>query len=80
VTVPEALIENAVARGLLAAKDQGEPWSVVQSCYAAQLSDPTLEWLIASGLINREQRNDAVAVLRGISTWLERANTLQMRK
>ncbi len=50
-----------------------EPWAVIQACYAAQLSDATLNWLIDSGVITAEQRADAVAILRSISNWLERA-------
>jgi hypothetical protein len=74
VRVPDTVIENAVARGLLAEEDRVEPWPVVQSCYAAQLSDAALEWLISRGVIKREQRGDAAAILRGISRWLEHAN------
>ncbi len=51
-----------------------EPWSVIRSCYAAQLSDAALEWLISRRVIKREQRGDAAATLRGISRWLEQAN------
>jgi hypothetical protein len=50
-----------------------EPWAVVQACYAAQLSDATLNLLIKSCVITAEQRADAVAILRSISNWLERA-------
>ncbi len=74
VTVPETAIEDAVTRGLLAAQNRAELWPVVQSCYAAQLSDAALEWLISRGVIKREQRGDAAATLRGISRWLEQAN------
>jgi hypothetical protein len=74
VTVPEAFIENAIGRRLLAAEDRGKPWPVIQACYAAQLSDAALERLINDGLIKREQRGDAAAILRGISKWLEHAN------
>jgi hypothetical protein len=74
VTVPETVIETAGARGLLAAENRVEPWSVIQACYAAQLSDAALEWLISRGVIKREQRGDAVEVLRGISKWIEQAN------
>jgi len=49
VTVPEAVIENAIARGLLAAEDRAKPWSVIQGCYAAQVSDAALNWLISGG-------------------------------
>jgi hypothetical protein len=74
VTVPETVIEDAVTRGLLAAQDRVEPWSVIQSCYAAQLSDAAFEWLISRGVIKREHRGNAVEVLRSISKWLEHAN------
>jgi hypothetical protein len=49
VTVPETVIENAIARGLLAAEDRAKPWSVIQGCYAAQVSDAALNWLISGG-------------------------------
>ena len=71
VTVPETVIENAIARRLLAAEDRAEPWPVIQGCYAAQLSDAALNWLIKRGVITPEQRGDAAAIIRGISTWLE---------
>jgi hypothetical protein len=74
VPVPETVIEEAVARGLLPAQGRAEPWSVIQSCYAAQISDAALEWLIKAGVIKREQRVIAVEVLRCISRWLEQAN------
>jgi hypothetical protein len=45
VPVPMAVIENAIARELLAAEDRAEPWPVIQGCYAAQLSDAALDWL-----------------------------------
>jgi hypothetical protein len=74
VPVPGAVVENAIARGLLAAEDRAEPWPVIQACYAAQLSDAALEWLIDGGVIAPEQRGDAGAILRSISKWLERAD------
>jgi hypothetical protein len=55
-------------------KRVAEPWSVIQSCYVAQLSDAALEWLIKAGVIKREQRVNAVEVLRCISGWIEQAN------
>jgi hypothetical protein len=76
VTVPETVIQNAIARGLLAAEDRGKPWQVIQGCYAAQLSDAALDWLVNGGVIAHEQRNDAGAILRSISKWLERAGPL----
>ena len=71
VTIPEAVIENAIARGLLAAEDRAEPWALIQACYAALLSDAALDWLAKGGVITDEQRGDAAAIIRGISTWLE---------
>jgi hypothetical protein len=79
VTVPEAAIENAVARGLLPAQDRTKPWSVIQACYAAQLSDAALDWLVNGGVITPEQRGDAGAILRSISRRLERAGPLGNR-
>jgi hypothetical protein len=76
VTVPGTVIENAIARGLLAAEDRAEPWPVIQGCYAAQLSHAALAWLLNGGLITPEQRGDAGAILRSISKWLERAGPL----
>jgi len=73
VEVPEATIEEARARGLLPPQERTKAWKVIQSCYAAQLSDAVLDWLINRGVITREQRGDAVAILRSISDWLERA-------
>jgi hypothetical protein len=46
VTIPETVIENAIARGLLATEDRAEPWPVIQGCYAGQLSDAALDWLV----------------------------------
>src|ERR1700756_1913905 len=59
VEVPEANIENAIARGLLKPEDCVEPWSVVQTCYASQLSGAALEWLIEGKIITPKQRSDA---------------------
>jgi len=73
VTVPETVIESAVARGLLASDDGAQPWSVIQGCYASLLSDAALAWLIDNGVITHEQRGDAGAILRSINGWLERS-------
>ena len=73
VELPERLIEEAVERGLLRPEDRTEPWPVLQALYAAQFSDKALHWLTDGGVITREQRGDAAAILRGISDWLERA-------
>ena len=78
VTVPETVIENAIARGLLAAEDRDTPWPVIQGCYAAQLSDAAIAWLIKGGVITHAQRGDAGAVLRSIGKWLERAGPLEV--
>ena len=74
VTIPETVIENAITRGLLAAEDRVEPWPVIQGCYAAQLSDAALAWLVNGRVIAPEQRGDAGAILRSICKWLEQAN------
>ena len=70
VTVPETVIEAAVVRGLLASEERAEPWSVIQGCYASQLSDAALDRLVNDGIITHEQRGDAGAILRNISRWL----------
>ena len=71
VEVPERFIEAAIARGLLKTQDRAEAWPVIQGCYAAQLSDAALDWLVNGEMITQDQRADAVAILRGISEWLE---------
>jgi hypothetical protein len=67
------MIDEATERGLLSAEQRCDPWSVIQGCYAAELSDAALDWLIKGGVITNEQRGDAAAILRVISDWLERA-------
>jgi hypothetical protein len=71
VEVPEAVIEQAIGRGILKPEESAMAWDVIQACYAAQLSDAALDRLISVGVITREQRNDAVAILRRIGKWLE---------
>jgi hypothetical protein len=71
VEVPEAVIERAFGRGMLKLEESARPWDVIQACYAAQLSDEALDRLISAGVITREHRNDAVAILRRIGKWLE---------
>ena len=66
----KADIEDAIARGIL--KPNYDAWDVLDSWYADHLSDAALEWLISNKIITREQSNDAVAILSGISDWLER--------
>jgi len=39
VELPEPVIEDAIARGLLKREDHTRPWPTIQSCYAALLSD-----------------------------------------
>jgi hypothetical protein len=63
-------IEDAIARGIL--KADYDAWDVLDSWYADHLSDASLEWLVNNKVIMREQRNDAVAILRSISDWVER--------
>jgi hypothetical protein len=73
VEMPEPTIEDAIARGLLKPEDRTQPWSVIRSAFAAQLSDAALNWLTDHAVITTEQRTDGVAILQGISNWLERA-------
>jgi hypothetical protein len=73
VEVPEPVIQEASARGLLASEEYAEPWTVIQACHAAQLSDAALDWLMRKEIIRRKQSADVVAILRCISDWLERA-------
>ena len=42
-------LARAVARGLLASEERAEPWSVIQGCYASQLSDAALDRLVNDG-------------------------------
>jgi hypothetical protein len=73
VEVPEAVIGDAIARGMLK-PESAKPWDVIQACYAAQVSDAALDWLIGAGIVTREERNDAVAILRRITKWLEQTD------
>jgi hypothetical protein len=68
--MPKMDIDDAIARGILRA--DYDAWDVLDSWYADHLSDAALEWLINNKVITREQRNDAVAILRSISDWVER--------
>jgi hypothetical protein len=58
--MPEPAIETAVVRGFLKPEETTQAWSVIQSVYAAQLSDralnAALEWLIKGGVITEDQR------------------------
>ena len=71
--MPEPAIETAIARGFLKPEETTQAWSVIQSVYAAQLSDRALNWLTDNAVITTEQRTNAAAILRSISDWLERA-------
>ena len=71
VEMPNAVIEGAIARGLLKRGASAEPWSVIESAYASQLSDGAINWLVNNGVIARDQAGDAAAILRAISKWLE---------
>jgi hypothetical protein len=73
VAMPEANIEQAIARGLLKPEDRTKPWPVIQACYASLLSDKAMQWLIRNKVINGEERGDAAAILRRIGNWLEQA-------
>jgi hypothetical protein len=71
--MPEPAIETAIARGFLKPEETTQAWSVIQSVYAAQLSDRALNWLTDNAVITTEQRTNAAAILRRISDWLEQA-------
>ena len=73
VEIPEHVIEDAIARGLLKLEESIQAWSVIQGVYATQLSDKALDCLINHAVITKEQRTDAVAILQGVSDWLEGA-------
>jgi hypothetical protein len=73
IEVPEANIEHAIARGLLKPEDRAKSWPVIQAGYASQLSDAALGRLISCGMVKREDRGDAVAILRAVSKWPEQA-------
>jgi hypothetical protein len=74
IEMSKADIEDAIARGIL--KPDYDAWDVLDSWYADHLSDAALEWLVNNNVITREQRNDAVAILRSISDWVERLGDL----
>jgi hypothetical protein len=74
VEVPEGVVREAIARALLKSEERPEPWTLIQACYASLLSDAALDWLTRNEVITGELRADAVAILRSISEWLERAN------
>ena len=73
VEVPEPVIEDAIARGLLKPEESTQAWAVIGSLYAAQLSDKALKWLTDNAVIIAEQRSSAVEILGCISVWLEGA-------
>ena len=69
--MPQSAIDAAIARGFLKPEDSNLAWSVIESVYAALLSERALDWLINNAVITAEQRANPVAILRGISNWLE---------
>jgi hypothetical protein len=73
VEMPEFAIEAAIVRALLKPEESTQAWPVIQGVYATQLSDKALDWLINHAVITKEQRTDAVAILQGVSDWLEKA-------
>ena len=78
VEMLKAGIEDAIARGML--KPYYDAWNALDAWYADHLSDAALEWLVSNQVIKREQRNDAVAILRSISDWLERLGHEEKRR
>ena len=73
VEIPEPVIEAAIARALLKREESTQAWPVIQGVYANQLSDKALDWLINHAVITKEQRTNAVAILQGVSDWLDGA-------
>ena len=73
VEIPEPVIEDAIARGLLKPEESAQAWAVIGSVYAALLSDKALKWLADNAVIIAEQRSNAVEIFRCISDWLEGA-------
>ena len=73
VEIPEPVIEDAIARGLLKPEESAQAWAVIGSLYAALLSDKALKWLTDNAVIIAEQRSNAVEIFRCISDWLEAA-------
>jgi hypothetical protein len=53
--------------------EESAPWVIIESAYAAQLSDKALKWLTDHAVIVAEQRSNAVEIFRCISDWLEGA-------
>ena len=68
--MPVPAIETAIARGFLKPEETTQAWSVIQSVYAAQLSDRALNWLTDNAVITPVQRTNAAAILHRISDWL----------
>jgi hypothetical protein len=66
-------INAAIARGFLKPEETTRAWSVIESVYATQLSETALNWLTDNAVITTEERTNAVAILRNIGGWLERA-------
>ena len=71
VEMPNAVIEGAIARGLLKPEASTEPWSVIESAYASLLSDAAIDRLVNNGVIARDHVREAAAILRAISKWLD---------
>ena len=59
--------------GLLKPEESAQAWAVIESVYAAQLSEKALHWLTENAVITPEQRTNVAAILRCISNWVERA-------
>ena len=74
VEVPEGVVKEAIARGLLEPDQCPNPWTLIQACYASLLSEAAFDWLTRNEVIAGEERADAVSILRSISEWLERAD------
>ena len=64
VEIPEPVIEDAIARGLLKPTESA-PWAIIESVYAAQLSDKALKWLADNAVIITESRAQILTKIDG---------------
>ncbi len=77
IEMSKAGIEDAIVRGML--KPDYDAWDVLDAWYADHLSDAALEWLVNNKVITSEQRNDAVAILRSVSDWVQQQSNEKIK-
>ena len=65
VEIPEPVIEDAIARGLLKPEESAQAWAVIGSVYAALLSDKALKWLADNAVIITESRAQILTKIDG---------------